>query len=98
MTPAGGRKLGVKYVPTPTLMAGLLGAESHHGVWVLSVEAGSAAAAVGIAQGDVILSINGTPTNDVPDVPAAIQAAPADKPVSISVIHAGNPGIVTVSF
>jgi hypothetical protein len=95
---AGGRRLGVKYVPTPTLMADLLDVEAHHRVWVLAIDAGSPAAAAGIAQGDVIVSINGIPTNDVPDLPAAIKAAPEGKPLLISVVHGGKAGTVTVLF
>jgi hypothetical protein len=96
--PAGGRKLGVRSVATPSVMAPMLGVSSHQGMWVIGVDDGSAAAKAGIEKGDVIIAVNDVPVNDVDGILAAVKAAPEGRPLSIALVHARTPGTVTVPF
>jgi S1-C subfamily serine protease len=70
-------------------LLGVVGCGTSAGFTVSSVHSGSPAAAVGIAPGDVITSIDGRPVRDAREIEAAI-AANAVGTVRVSYMLKGN--------
>jgi membrane-associated protease RseP (regulator of RpoE activity) len=68
-----GTRLGVVFPPVSPGSATALKIGSDRGLIVRSVLAGGAAAQAGIVEGDVLLSVDGTPVNSLADLTAAVK-------------------------
>lgn len=89
-------KLGVTLAPVTPQMAKQLGIGSEtDGVVVTEVDPNSVAADAGIANGDVILTINRKPVSSADEVESVIKNA-GDKPVLLLVSRKGTTSFVTV--
>src|SRR5262249_47770883 len=64
---------------------------AHRGVLVSDVVAGSPAASAGIQRGDVILSVDGSPTNAAAHLRNVVAMAGKGKRVQVVVEHDGKP-------
>jgi len=82
--------LGVSTTPLDQGVAARSGVDIDHGLLVVDVAGGSAAEAAGIQPGDVILSINGTTTNDNSTLGDTIKAAGAGKVVHLQIHRNGK--------
>ena len=70
--------------------------DGSRGALVASVDAGSAAARAGIAAGDLIVAVDGSPIDGAPALTAAISShAPGDQ-VAVEVVRDGNERTLTV--
>ena len=65
------------------------GHSSESGVLVISVEPGSPADNAGIAQGDIILNINGSATNNARDLQESVSSHMQGETISVRVLHSG---------
>jgi S1-C subfamily serine protease len=74
--------------------AGELGLDGAHGMIVLGVTSGSAAAIAGIQQHDVILKIAGTEINDLSGLPKIASNTPAGTPLPVEILRRGNRQVV----
>jgi serine protease Do len=63
------------FFPVATGSATALKVDSDRGLIVGGVVTGGAAAKAGIAKGDLLLSVDGTPVNSLADLTAAVNAA-----------------------
>ena len=70
-----GSRIGAVFLPVSPGSATALKIDSDRGLIVRSVLAGGAAAKAGIVEGDVLLSVDGTPVNSLADLTAAVNAA-----------------------
>jgi membrane-associated protease RseP (regulator of RpoE activity) len=70
-----GTRLGVVFLPVSPGSATALRIGSDRGLIVRSILADGAAAKAGIVEGDVLLSVDGTPVNSLADLTAAVNAA-----------------------
>ena len=70
-----GSRIGAGFIPVAPGSATALNIDSDRGLVVSTVVAGGAAAKAGIAKGDVLLSVDGTPVNSLADLTAAVNAA-----------------------
>jgi membrane-associated protease RseP (regulator of RpoE activity) len=70
-----GSRLGVVFHPVSPGSAAVLKIDSDRGLIVRSVLAGGTAATAGIVEGDVLLSVDGTPVNSLADLTAAVNVA-----------------------
>jgi len=70
-----GSRIGAVFLPVSPGSATALKIDSDRGLVVRSVLAGGAAAKAGIVEGDVLLSVDGTPVNSLADLTAAVNAA-----------------------
>jgi S1-C subfamily serine protease len=70
-----GSRIGALFLPVSPGSATALKIDSDRGLIVRSVLAGGAAAKAGIVEGDVLLSVDGTPVNSLADLTAAVNAA-----------------------
>lgn len=66
-------------------------AQAPGGVRVVTVIAGSAAAAAGVQQGDVIRAIDGRPVTSVAEFLTAIHELKANQRVDVEIVRAGSP-------
>ncbi|MGZ4764539.1 MAG: S1C family serine protease [Ilumatobacteraceae bacterium] len=82
--------LGVSTTPLDPTVAAQSGVDIDHGLLIVDVSGGSAAAAAGLKPGDVILSINGTATNDNAVLGDTIRAAGAGHVVHLQVHRNGK--------
>jgi serine/threonine-protein kinase len=71
-----------------------LGLDAAHGMVVLGVTSGSAAAIAGIRQQDVILKINGAEVNNLSALRRIASDAPAGVPVPVEIFRHGNRQVV----
>ena len=71
---------------TPALQA-RLGLERAEGVVITAVTPGSAAAAIHLAQGDVVLAFAGVEIGSVADLARAVFMAPAGEPLEILILR-----------
>ncbi|MGZ4680598.1 MAG: PDZ domain-containing protein, partial [Ilumatobacteraceae bacterium] len=76
--------------PLDPTVAAQSGVDIDHGLLIVDVSGGSAAAAAGLKPGDVILSINGTATNDNAVLGDTIRAAGAGHVVHLQVHRNGK--------
>ncbi len=89
--PTDGPPFGVSYVPVPDAMAPLLKVEPGTGLWVLRVQAGSTAEAVGLKQGDAILAVDGHELRSIPDLPNALRTVRVSGHLAhLSIVRAGK--------
>jgi putative serine protease PepD len=77
--------LGVSTTPLDASVAAQSGVNIDHGLLVVDVSGGSAAAAAGLKPGDVIVAINGTTTNDNATLGDTIRTAGAGHVVHLKV-------------
>jgi serine protease Do len=82
--------LGVSTTPIDATVAAQNGLDIDHGLLVVDITAGSAAAGAGLQPGDVILSINGTTTDDNASLGDTIQSTGAGKVVHLKVHRDGK--------
>jgi len=79
--------VGTQGVRIPTSLHGVTG--HAHGLLVVAVEPGSPADAAGLAFGDVLLEIGGTPTGDAHDLLGTLADAKVGEPLSVKLLRAG---------
>jgi serine protease DegQ len=90
--------LGIQPAPLTPEIAQQLGVDRTDGVVVLSVTQGSPAAAAKLEQGDIIVSLDGTPIRTLSDLYAALrQQRPGDR-VGIRVVRDGAEQTITVTL
>ncbi len=82
--------LGVSTTPLDPTVAAQSGVDIDHGLLIVDVSGGSAAAAAGLKPGDVILSINGATTNDNAVLGDTIRAAGAGHVVHLQLHRNGK--------
>ena len=82
--------LGVSTTPLDPTVAAQNGLNIDHGLLIVDVSGGSAAAAAGLKPGDVIQSINGTVTNDNAVLGDTIRTAGAGQVVHLKVYRNGK--------
>jgi serine protease Do len=82
--------LGVSTTVIDATVAAQNGLDINHGLLIVDISAGSAAATAGLKPGDVILSINGITTNDNASLGDTIQSVGAGKVVHLKVHRAGK--------
>jgi membrane-associated protease RseP (regulator of RpoE activity) len=89
-SPGANARLGVALTDlTPELRAHF-GAKEDAGVMVGSVQKDSAAEKAGLAVGDVIVAVDGTPATGAGEVRLDVAGKPADADVKIDVVRAGK--------
>ncbi|MEY2446321.1 MAG: hypothetical protein QOE00_2901 [Ilumatobacteraceae bacterium] len=82
--------LGVSTTVIDANVAAQSGLDINHGLLVVDVSGGSAAAAAGLQPGDVIVSINGTTTDDNAALADTIQSVGAGKVVHLKIHRSGK--------
>jgi serine protease Do len=82
--------LGVSTTPVDATVAERSGLDIDHGLLVVDVAGDSAASAAGLQPGDVIVSINGTTTNDNSTLGDVIRTAGAGHVVHLKVSRKGT--------
>ena len=91
-----GSRLGVVFVPVSPGSAAALKIDSDRGLIVRSVLAGDAGAKAGIMEGDVLLSVDGTPVNSLADLTAAVNAAALHHSSQFEMSRDGVPLDITI--
>jgi membrane-associated protease RseP (regulator of RpoE activity) len=91
-----GSRLGVVFLPVSPGSATALKIDSDRGLIVRSVLAGGAGAKAGIVDGDVLLSVDGTPVNSLADLTAAVNAAAPHHSAQFEISREGAPLDITV--
>lgn len=87
ITVAGRARLGVMVIQLTPELREHFGVSKDRGVLVGRVEPGSAAAAAGLAVGDIVTEVRGDTIEDARDVIAALAPAKKDEKVTISVVR-----------
>ena len=82
--------LGVSTTPLDRTVANRSGVDIDHGLLIVDVAGGSAADAAGLKPGDVIVSIDGTTTNDNTALGDAIRSAGAGHVVHLGIFRSGK--------
>jgi putative serine protease PepD len=82
--------LGVSTTPLDATVAARSGAGIDHGLLIVDVAGNSAASAAGLQPGDVIVSINGTATDDNTPLGDGIRAAGAGHVVHLKIFRNGK--------
>jgi S1-C subfamily serine protease len=82
--------LGVSTTPVDATVAARSGLDIDHGVLIVDVAGDSAASAAGLQPGDVIVSINGTATNDNSTLGDVIRTAGAGHVIHLKVDRKGT--------
>ena len=91
-----GSRLGVVFLPVSPGSATALKIDSDRGLIVRSVLAGGAGAKAGIVEGDVLLSVDGTPVNSLADLTAAVNAAAPHHSAQFEMSRDGVPLDITI--
>ena len=91
-----GSRLGVVFVPVSPGSATALKIDSDRGLIVRGVLAGGAGAKAGIMEGDVLLSVDGTPVNSLVDLTAAVNAAAPHHSAQFEMSRDGVPLDITI--
>ena len=91
-----GSRLGVVFVPVSPGSATALKIDSDRGLIVRSVLASDAGAKAGIMEGDVLLSVDGTPVNSLADLTAAVNAAAPHHSAQFEMSRDGVPLDITI--
>ena len=81
---------------TPQLRQAFQLENGQSGVLVTGVNQGSPAAKAGLKTGDVILSVDGKPTQDVAQLRSRIAFAPIDRDIQLEIIRNGTPKMLPV--
>ena len=91
-----GSRLGVVFVPVSPGSATALKINSDRGLIVRSVLAGDAGAKAGIMEGDVLLSVDGTPVNSLADLTSAVNSAALHHGAQFEMSRDGVPLDITI--
>jgi S1-C subfamily serine protease len=91
-----GSRIGAGFVPVAPGFATALKIDSDRGLVVSTIVAGGTAAKAGIAKGDVLLSVDGTPVNSLADLTAAVNAAAAHHSAQFEMSRDGVARDVTI--
>jgi Do/DeqQ family serine protease len=83
-------QLGVTVQQITSDLAASLGLAQTEGVLVSAVQPGGPADKAGIKPGDVILNVNGTPTNDVNTLRNVVAGAGAGSEVTLTIVRNGK--------
>ncbi len=81
--------LGVQIRPMTEEVASVLGYDKPRGAVIEAVQDGSPAAQAGLADGDIILSFNGTDIADLRDLTRAVAATAPDATAKVVALHRG---------
>jgi serine protease Do len=94
------RRLGVAVVPPRAArrLRGAVGLPERDGVLVRGVQEDSPAARAGIERGDLIVSLYGREVGSLDALFSALDAAPLDEPVALSVVRGVEQRELTVSL
>ena len=82
--------LGVSTTPLDATVAAQSGIDIDHGLLIVDVAGDSAASAAGLQPGDVIVSINGTPTDDNNALGDTIRSVGAGNEVHLEIFRDGE--------
>ena len=82
--------LGVQIQQVTPAIAASLGLKNEHGALVAVVTADSPSAKAGLKQGDVILEFNGTPVDELRDLPRLVADAAPDLKATLSLWRNGR--------
>ncbi len=82
--------LGVEMSPVPSHVQEREGLNPHQGVLVQSTYDGTAAQAMGLERGDVILSINGAPISSMSDLRNEVGLTAVGDPIQVTVVRQGQ--------
>ena len=93
-----GTRIGAVFFPVAPGSATALKVDSDRGLIVGSVVTGGAAAKAGIAKGDLLLSVDGTPVNSLADLTAAVNAAAPHHNAEFEMSRDGATRDVTISL
>jgi membrane-associated protease RseP (regulator of RpoE activity) len=91
-----GLRLGVVFLPVSPGSATALKIDSDRGLIVRSVLAGGAGAKAGMVEGDVLLSVDGTPVNSLAELTAAVNAAAPHHSAEFEMSREGAPLNITI--
>ena len=91
-----GSRLGVVFLPVSPGSATGLKIDSDRGLIVRSVLAGGAGAKAGIVEGDVLLSVDGTPVNSLAELTAALNSAAPHHSAEFEMSREGVPLDITI--
>jgi serine protease Do len=90
--------MGVQVQPVTAAIANSLGMKRAEGAIVDEPQAGSPAAKAGIASGDVITAINGTPVKDSRDLARKVSVTAPGTSVKFDILHKGEMKTVTLTL
>jgi serine protease Do len=90
--------MGVQVQPVTAAIANSLGMKQAEGAIVDEPQAGSPAAKAGIASGDVITAINGTPVKDSRDLARRVSVTAPGTSVKFDILHKGETKTVTLTL
>ncbi|PLX98243.1 MAG: peptidase [Desulfuromonas sp.] len=90
--------LGVSVQDISEELAESFDLDSKKGALVAEVIADSPAEKAGIKRGDIILSFNGNPVDELRDLPRLVAATPIDKKVNVVLFRDGKKKTVTVTI
>jgi serine protease Do len=90
--------MGVQVQPVTAAIANSLGMKQAEGAIVDEPQAGSPAAKAGIASGDVITAINGTPVKDSRDLARKVSVTAPGTSVKFDILHKGETKTVTLTL
>jgi serine protease Do len=82
--------LGVQIRPMTEEVAGVLGYDSPRGAVIDAVSEDSPADKAGLAEGDIILSFNGTEIEDLRDLTRAVAKTAPESTARVTVLHRGK--------
>ncbi len=101
---ASGKSVGRAYlgivshpIPIPEDVAKGTGIDQESGLIVLSVEAGSAAKTGGLAFGDVVLGLDGSPTTGFHDLKRLLTEEKIGKPLKVKVLRGGKVEVLSIT-
>jgi serine protease Do len=90
--------MGVQVQPVTAAIANSLGMKQAEGAIVDEPQTGSPAAKAGIASGDVITAINGTPVKDARDLARKVSVTAPGTSVKFDILHKGEMKTVTLTL
>lgn len=88
--PSAQGPLGIHFIAAPATVGSSLGLPPGRGVVVTDVAAALPAAQAGVAQGDIITALGGTPVGSADDVHRVTTAVPAGQKLSIELYRNGQ--------
>ena len=90
--------LGVQIQPVTAGIADSLGLKKAEGAMVDEPQSDSPAAKAGIASGDVITAVNGSPVKDARDLARTIGTMAPDATVKLDLIRSGQPKTISLTL
>jgi serine protease Do len=93
-------RLGVAIAPPRAAreLRRAVGLPHRDGLLVRGVQEGGSAAAAGVRRGDLIVTLGDTPTREIDDLHAAIEAAGPDAPVSLKLVRGTEELVLEVTI